>query len=113
MDSVQGYTKNEIDRGAGDMRPAQIMEMVAEVCGVTIADMQGASRLSDILFAKYITVMILTEDQTDDSEIVALFPKHNRIGTLYHCRDAFNDLILYDRLFKNWYLECIKTLDDN
>lgn len=95
------------------MKPVQIMEMVAEVCGVTVADMQGASRLPDILFAKYITVMILTEDQAADSEIIALFPKHNRIGILYHCRDTFNDLILYNRLFKNWYLECIKRLGDD
>lgn len=90
------------------MKPAEIMDLVAEVCGVTTEQMQGRNRSEKAVFAKYITVMMLIEERTSNKQIIALFPNHHRTTTINNSKISFEELITYDKKFKALYLEAIR-----
>lgn len=94
------------------MRAAEIMELVADVCGVSITDLRSKSRFAHIQNAKYIAVMLMREECVSEDIIQRFFPEQSRISLQYHWPDAFESLITSDRNFKAQYLACIARISE-
>jgi len=89
------------------MMPADVMALVANVCGVAVADMQSHTRDRSAVNARTITVMLLIEESVCNTEIRKLFPLLGRVSVLYVCRYRFDELITSDKQFQRLYLACI------
>lgn len=92
------------------MTPVEIMAMVAKTCGVTTEQMLLRGKQDEIVFARYITIMLLMEEGYKNKDILALFPAHSKITILYNSKYSFNDLISYHIQFRRLYQRCLRKL---
>lgn len=92
------------------MTPAEILAMVSEACGVSVQEIQSRRKRDEVVFARYITVMLLKEEGFCNKDMLQLFPLHDRTTILYNSVDAFNELIDYHPHFRALYKRSLKLL---
>nr|WP_067054120.1 hypothetical protein [Mucilaginibacter sp. L294] len=91
------------------MMPAEIMQHIAQVCGVTVEQMQNQTRKQEVVFARWITVKMLLDGKVSPMRILDLFPNHTRPTILNYSNNVFEDMLKH-KPFKTLYAACEAAL---
>ncbi|WP_437918416.1 hypothetical protein [Sphingobacterium sp. LRF_L2] len=90
----------------------RIIAIVAAALGYGVAELTIKGQSKQLLYARYITIAVLKEEGYETGEISHLFG-YSENHTRHHCAKAFNDLLDYNKEFKNMYLKAVKAVEDN
>ena len=71
---------------------------------------QKRCRTTNILFARYVAITMMIEEQISAIEIAKVFEVDR--ASIYYTKKTVNDLLTNNRPFKTMYLACIKRMAD-
>ncbi|WP_149913519.1 helix-turn-helix domain-containing protein [Sphingobacterium cavernae] len=94
------------------MKTNLIISTVSEALNISVDTILNKGRKTDQLYARYITIAILREEGYSTNEIAILFNNYTRNCIANHCTDVFKELIAYNRVFKDMYLQAVKAVED-
>lgn len=94
------------------MKKHKILNIVAQELGYSIDDILSKGRKADVLYARYIAIAILREEGYTTKEIGSLFTAFSRNSISIHYVLVFNDLLSYNRKFKDMYLKAVRAVED-
>jgi hypothetical protein len=63
---------------------------------------------TEVLFARYVAIIMMHEEGIPHAEIARIFKMHRT--NIYYAIKTIDNLLGYNRPFKNMYLACIKRL---
>jgi chromosomal replication initiation ATPase DnaA len=89
-----------------------ILHTIAKALGYTVEEISSKGKKTSVLFARYIAIAILKEEGLKSDQIALLFSNFTRNVIANHCKEVFNDLINYNRTFKDMYLLAVKAVED-
>lgn len=95
------------------MKRRNILKLIAQELGYSVEDILTKGKKTDVLYARYITIAILREEGYSTNEIASLFTEWSRNNISKHCVEVFNDLLSYNRKFKDLYLKAVKAVEDS
>lgn len=94
------------------MRTETIINAVASSLGVSKDLILQKGKKAIQLYARYITIAILREEGYNTNEIATIFSNYTRNCIANHCVEVFDELISYNRKFKDMYLMAVKAVED-
>lgn len=90
----------------------KIILVVAQILAIPIEELLNRGKRKEQLYARYIAMAILREEGYSANDIAKIFTNWTRNCIANHCKDVFNDLIQYNREFKDMYLLAVKAVED-
>lgn len=95
------------------MKKRKILQLIAQELGYSVDDILTKGKKTNVLYARYITIAILREEGFGTNEIASLFTEWSRNNIANHCVEVFNNLLSYNRKFKDMYLMAVKAVEDS
>lgn len=89
-----------------------IVNIAAEAMGVSLSEVMEKQKKKTALYARYIIMGILREEGYNTNEIAELFKDWTRNSIANHCVKVFDELLSYNRQFKDMYLSAVKAVEE-
>lgn len=90
----------------------KIVTIVAEALGTTTTMITSKGQKTDQLYVRYITIAILREEGYSIDQITEIFTLFARNTIANHCVEVFDDLLRYNKKFKEMYLKAVKAVEE-
>lgn len=94
------------------MEAVKLLSIISEALGVSTEKILKHGKVKKQLYARYIAVAILREEGYSDQELRDLFSNFSRNMISNHCPEVFENLINYNREFKDMYLTAVRAVED-
>lgn len=94
------------------MTKLKIINTVSRALGFTVEEITTDCRKSLMLYTRYITIQILKEEGYSPEDIATVFTSYVAGSIKNHCSSVFDELIRYNRKFKDMYLLAAKAVED-